>query len=327
MEDYQLLASRALQHYDLDVRNVVFIQHNAGIVYRVETPDQQYILKLYKRVGEGDDSEASELEVGMHWLAEMAQATGIVVQMPIATKAGAFVDQIASDSSKPINCTLQRWLNGRLINGDFSPEQVYRIGVLLARLHQHSQHHPVSNLLHTTQHDAEALRVRVATLRTVLDESLYSQADHARVVAASKRIAAMIAALGNEPVVWGAVHGDIHHANLLIDGDQIYPIDFTGLRVAHYLYDIGITLYHILYQGPAICRELLRGYQSIRALSEAQIISIEEFITYAALDNIAWNSTIPAQVGSPLFQRNLRQLIDQFCGNVARGRSFLQEHM
>jgi Ser/Thr protein kinase RdoA (MazF antagonist) len=119
------------------------------------------------------------------------------------------------------------------------------------------------------------------------------------------------------------VHGDVHYDNLLLDGDDVRLIDFTGLRLAHYLYDIGVTLFHTDYQGPNIRRAFLEGYQHIRPLPESDLRAIEAFITYAAIDNIAWNSTIPEQVASALFQHNLKQLVEQFCTLVAEGRPFL----
>jgi hypothetical protein len=47
------------------------------------------------------------------------------------------------------------------------------------------------------------------------------------------------------------------------------------------------------------------------------------FVAYAAIDNLAWNSTLPEQVASALFRRNLQQLVELFCTYVAERRTFL----
>ena len=47
--------------------------------------------------------------------------------------------------------------------------------------------------------------------------------------------------------------------------------------------------------------------RGLQALKEG---NIDAFVTAAAIENIAWNCTIAEQVGSPLFQRNLRQLVE-----------------
>src|SRR5205085_973730 len=129
--------------------------------------------------------------------------------------------------------------------------------------------------------------------------------------------------LGSALDVWGPVHGDMHYDNLLIHGTEVRPIDFTGLRLAHYLYDIGVTLYHINHKGPTIRQAFMNGYQQICALPKGALRAIEAFVAYAAIDSLAWNSTIPEQVASALFRRNLQQLVEQFCAAVAESRPFL----
>jgi Ser/Thr protein kinase RdoA (MazF antagonist) len=140
---------------------------------------------------------------------------------------------------------------------------------------------------------------------------------------AAERIAAIMAELGTAPAVWGAVHGDIHHDNVLFAGDEIYLIDWTPVRLAHYCYELGVTLYHIFYQGPAMRCALLEGYTEVRGLPNDHIQILEAMIAYAALDNLAWNSTIPTQLDAPLFRRNVRQFVDGFCASLVVGRSFL----
>ena len=58
-------------------------------------------------------------------------------------------------------------------------------------------------------------------------------------------------------------------------------------------------------------------------LSEGDLRAIEAFVAYAAIDNLAWNSTIPEQAASALFRHNLQQLVEQFCTPVAERRPFL----
>lgn len=43
----------------------------------------------------------------------------------------------------------------------------------------------------------------------------------------------------------------------------------------------------------------------------------------AAIDNLAWNSTIPEQLQSKLFQGNLEQLVYTYCLPIVRGEDFL----
>jgi Ser/Thr protein kinase RdoA (MazF antagonist) len=218
---------------------------------------------------------------------------------------------------------VQHWLEGKLPNGDFSANQAMQIGTVMAKLHAHSQQHPLAHGLPAMRHDGGALAEHVSTLRAALDHELLPAAAFATILAAQRQITLLMNDLGTAPEVWGPVHGDLHYDNVLLHGDEVRPIDFTGLRLAHYLYDIGVTIYHIYHQGPSIRRAFMNGYQQFRALPEADLRSIEAFVAYAAIDNLAWNSTIPEQTRSALFRHNIQQLVEQFCTPVAEHRPFL----
>jgi Ser/Thr protein kinase RdoA (MazF antagonist) len=319
------LAERALQHYALGATQLTFIQHNAGIVFRVEAPaiGRPYLLKLHERVGGGTNPSAAQLEVGLAWLANVGRETDLVVQTPVVNTSGHFVSQVRTSDSPPISCTVQHWVEGELPNGDFSASQALQIGTVMAKLHAHSQQHPLAQGLPAMRHDASALAENVRTLRVALDQTLLPATSFAVIVAAHQQITTLMTNLGTAPDVWGPVHGDLHYDNLLLYDAEVRPIDFTGLRLAHYLYDIGVTIYHIFHQGPDIRRALIEGYQQTRALPEGDLRAIEAFVAYAAIDNLAWNSTIPEQAASALFRRNLQQLVEQFCTPVAERRPFL----
>jgi Ser/Thr protein kinase RdoA (MazF antagonist) len=324
-QQYIELAEQALQHYALGTTQLTFIQHNAGIVFRIEALaiGRPYLLKLHNRIGGGTNPSAAQLEAGLGWLAKVGRETDLIVQMPVANTSGHFVSQVRTSDSTPISCTVQQWVEGELPNGDFSVTQALQIGAMMAKLHAHSQQHPLAQGLPAMRHDAGALAENVRTLRLTVDQPLLPAMSFAIIAAAQQQITTLMANLGTTPEVWGPVHGDMHYDNLLLYDGEVRPIDFTGLRLAHYLYDIGVTLYHIFHQGPNLRRAFIEGYQHIRALTEGDLRAIEAFIAYAAIDNLAWNSTIPDQAASALFRRNLQQLVEQFCTPVADHRPFL----
>ncbi len=327
-QPYLELAAVVLRHYPLGPAIPTFIGHNAGIVFRVEAPEigQTYVLKLHERVGYGPNPSAEQLDAGLRWLADLARDTAVVVQVPVATSAGQLVGQIVTgESSTPLNYTLQHWVAGEPPNGDLTAQQAHRVGKMMATLHAFSERYAVAPDAPAMRHDTDALRKNIDILRGALPTTLLSREASAIVDAAGERITALMADLGVGHKVWGPVHGDIHYDNLLFYQDEARPIDFTGLRLAHYGYDIGVTLYHILYQEPEIRRAFVEGYERVRPLPAVSPRALEAFLTYAAIDNVAWNSTIAAQVRSPLFQRNVRHLVDAFCTRLVAGQSFLFE--
>jgi len=129
--------------------------------------------------------------------------------------------------------------------------------------------------------------------------------------------------LGEQPQVWGPIHGDLHHDNLLFDRDEIRPIDFDALSLAHYHADLGVTLYHIFYQETTLRRALLDGYRSVRHLQDQHVFYLKAFLTRAAIDNLSFQISIPQQRMSQLFARNLRQLAGEFCDKLIVGQPFV----
>jgi Ser/Thr protein kinase RdoA (MazF antagonist) len=194
---------------------------------------------------------------------------------------------------------------------------------MMAKIHAFSSTYPLADNVPALRHDAQALQSNVNRLRTLLPLSLLSHQDFEILLAAEQRVAQDLAELGTHPSVWGPIHGDIHYDNVLIYDQEIRPIDFSGLRLGHYVYDIGVTLYHIFYQGSQMRQAFLAGYQQIYPLPMKYEQFVEACVVYAAIDNIAWNSSIPEQQTAPLFQRNLQDLINHYCIWIAQGKHFL----
>ncbi len=317
---YLPAAQAALQQYPIKYTNLQFIAHNAGVVFRVDSPEQVCILKLHDRVGEGINPSYDQLEIGMQWLTGIARDTDITVQTPIAASTGTFVSTVSFDD-KSIHCTLQHWLHGDSPNGPFTEHQIGQIGTLMAKLHRHNRSATIQ-FDGAMVHGSKALSEHVLSMRGSLDLELFSQSSYEIVKGAQDKIQQIMRELGDERDVWGPIHGDIHYDNILLSNGDVYPIDFTGLRIAHYLYDIGVTLHHTFHQGQSIRQAFLQGYQQIIKLPPEHLRYLEAFFTYTAIDNLTWNATIPEQVVSPLFQKNLHQLIFTFCRGIVEDISF-----
>ena len=129
-----------------------------------------------------------------------------------------------------------------------------------------------------------------------------SFAEYSLIEKASDQIEKLLIRLGKSKSVWGPVHGDLHHDNILFYEGQAHPIDFDGLQLAHYYYDLGVMLYHVYYQDPEIRRALLVGYECVRKLPENYQAYLEAFVIYSAINNLAWNLTIPSEKTSQLLR-------------------------
>jgi Ser/Thr protein kinase RdoA (MazF antagonist) len=139
-ERYLRLAQVCLKHYSIGDGEIVFIAHNAGVTYRIETPPgkQPFLLKIDQFVGEEVNlAPAETLRSGLIWLDAIARQTTLVVQQPIPNHNGDFLTLVAFDDlHEPFYCSLQHWIDGKHPR-DPSPTQTYQIGRMMAQLHAH----------------------------------------------------------------------------------------------------------------------------------------------------------------------------------------------
>src|SRR5688572_28182474 len=97
---YLRLAQACLKHYAVVDGKIIFIAHNAGVTYRIETlPGKQpFLLKIDQFIGEEANLAPTEtLRSGLIWLDAIARQTSLVVQQPLPNHNGDFLTLVAFD--------------------------------------------------------------------------------------------------------------------------------------------------------------------------------------------------------------------------------------
>jgi Ser/Thr protein kinase RdoA (MazF antagonist) len=325
---YQQLAQACLAHYTAMDSEVTFVAHNAGIVYLIEPTHGKFILKIDEAIGEGEGYKYPEyMNTGFVWLDARAHETNLVVQQPIASQQSEFVTTVGfEDLSQSFYCSLQNWLDGEYPR-DPSSARAYQIGELMAQLHNHGSQWIQGKTPGAWKFDGVWLTENLERFAKVKSLAILSESEWTNVEKAVDRIQQVMQALGTDASVWGPIHGDIHHQNLLVlDNDTICPIDFGALVLAHYGYELGVTLYHFMYLDAATRQALVKGYQAHRELTMTDDMGLEAFLCMAALANLAFNVELPDQRTSRLFIRNVREFAAIFCHNLIHNVPFALQH-
>ncbi len=325
-EFYLRLAQTVLNRYSFENVRIEFIQHNSGITYRVESFNgkPRFLLKIHEPVGTGQKASLEQIRVRMEWLAELAKTSKLVVQTPVENTNGAFVTEVpVLEIDSSVLCSIQNWVEGEHQDGDFTIFQAESAGAMMAVLHQNSSHLISSRMVDLPNYTINNLLDDVKQLHAMVGADIISLAQFTAIERASQRISQTASVLGDSSEVYGPVHGDLHQGNILFFHDQVRPIDFDSLRNSYYLFDLGTTLYHILYQDVEFRNALISGYTSIRKLSIAECQYFDAFVTWSAINNLAFQSTISQQVKSKFFVRNLHQLTDEFCAKIIRDEPFV----
>jgi len=320
------LAMVVLKQYSIGECTPVFLQHNSGITYRVEVVGQSscFLLKIHEPVGTGQKASFEQIQSRMEWLEKLIQTSNLTIQAPIMNMVGVFVTQVpVSEAGEMVFGTLQKWIEGEHPNGDFTLAQVRSVGKMMALLHETSGQWQSSGKTGLEEYGAAELLQDVEQLHTMVDANIILSTQYLAIEQAGQRICKILDLLGADPKVYGPIHGDLHQENVLFYQNDVRPIDFDGLRNSYYLFDLGTTLYHILYQRVEFREALIDGYLSVRALSVSDHQLLEAFVTWSAINNLAFQSTIPQQVQSKLFVRNIYQLTDEFCPRVIANEPFV----
>jgi Ser/Thr protein kinase RdoA (MazF antagonist) len=242
---YQQLATIVLDSYALALGAPEFLQHNSGITYRVPVrgTNQSFLLKIHDPIGDGAAHSATQINARMVWLAEFGPVAPFAIQEPVPNRDGTLVTTVVFPGLvHPVPCTLQHWIPGEHPTSDFTLPQIEAVGAMMAKLHSHSATWKAVQESNLPTYDTDDLCREVAQLHHAVTLNLLSADEYHRLEQTSKVITQMTERLGREPTMWGAIHGDLHHGNLLFEDTAVHPIDFDNLHATYYLLDLGTTL-------------------------------------------------------------------------------------
>ena len=134
-------------------------------------------------------------------------------------------------------------------------------------------------------------------------------------------------AIGTSADVFGVVHGDLNPDNIIVADDDgtVQFIDLAQLALAPFLWDVGVALYQYSYQDASVRRSLVMGYRNARPGLTIPPLALEAFLCAAALTNLAFQCSIPAQRTSTLFHTNVHKFATGYCRDLVDGVPFALE--
>jgi Ser/Thr protein kinase RdoA (MazF antagonist) len=265
------LAREALDAYDVRPTVSSLVSDEWNHTFRVETADgRAYALRVY-RAGRRTDEEI-RMEIG--WLESLASA-GFSVLRPVRPLDGsAFVTAGTGEDRRRV--AVFGWVPGRALGDDPDPTCVAALGETIARLHEHGR--------------AFGARAGVRTWDSAFpngERSLFHPANHHLLdeTAEDTFRLAFAAAEGAIARLHGAaeaphiVHGDLHQDNVLVDGEDVWVIDFDDCMVAWPVQDLGVTMWEMGEDGATWpLRETLRdGYERVGPWPERHAGEIDVF--------------------------------------------------
>jgi Ser/Thr protein kinase RdoA (MazF antagonist) len=126
-------------------------------------------------------------------------------------------------------------------------------------------------------------------------------------------IRARLAAYGKSPERFNLIHADMRLANLLVDENGTRLIDFDDCGHGWFMYDFAAAI-SFMEDDPRIpdCKAAwIKGYQSVRTLSEADLNEIGTFVMLRRMALLAW-------IGSHIEAPEPQELAPGFAATTAR---------
>ena len=281
------LAAAALERYGLGETELTFLQGGKQAVYRVRAPrgsagERAGTHGWLLRVHTSPDQPPEMVHSEMQWLRAIQRDLPGVAPAPLTNLAGEDLTFIPIEGvPADFFCSMTRWVEGRCYLRRYGPgaEALYKVGHLMARLHQHGRQFVPPPWFRCRLWNSEALFGRNSGYFPRSGATMLNSAERKLFDLAIERFREAEACLGTGQEVFGLIHGDLIQTNYVFHEGEARAIDFADFGRGHFLYDIGVTLFGLWGRDRRGEQRaaFIRGYQELLPLSQEHVNWIDTF--------------------------------------------------
>lgn len=287
--------------------------------YLVEAPGYRSILRVHRVSYHTRRSIEQELQ----WSLALSADNMVLTPPPIAGLDGQYVQQAKSEHLPvPRFMVMFEFAEGRQPDENEDLTKPFEgLGAIAARTHLHSQHWQKPEPLERLQWDENAVFGPNPTWGDWRDAPNVTPDIRAVLEDVEDLVCERLQAFGKSPDRYGFIHADMRLANLLIDGEITRLIDFDDCGMGWFLYDFatGISFMEDSPQVPALREAWVKGYRTVRPLSDEEEYEIDTFIMLRRMALLAW-------VGSRIESPEPQAMAPHFAnGTAILGRHFLDK--
>ena len=294
IEPIRDVAAQALQDWGIAGAQLQLIKHRENTVFKVMATDGRcFALRVHQAGLHSDDALRSELT----WMQALRDDEFAVPQVLPTSNGGLFT--VAGDGDDARRCSLLEWVDGDLLNDLGRVEQgmrtelcdrYRRLGVLAARLHNHSQSWspPPGFVRHSW--DEEGLLGDEPRMGRFWDHPALTPQQRREFLKARIVLRGFLKKLGKNGSNYGLIHADFLPDNIIVNGDKLTLIDFDDSGYGWHLYEMGTALLPQIKQPffDDIVAAYLEGYRSERAFSREDEEALPAFLMICSLNYLGW---------------------------------------
>jgi len=299
-EVVRAVADLALPEWGLRVAKIELISRSENVVFRVDAEDgRTYGLRVHRP----GYHTLAELESEPLWTAALNEA-GIGAPLAEPTRSGSHYAVVGVPGTEEVrHVGLVPWFEGVPLNEmidrarDEAERTSYfeRLGRLMATMHEQAVawRPPAHFLRHSLDADGFMGEApfwgrfwEIASLTTEQRETL---------VEARGWIRKRLSEYGKDRGTYSLIHADLRSANVLVDDEQVFVIDFDDAGFGWHQYDLAVVLFDYATSPDyeSIRDALIAGYRSRRAISDADLALLPLFLVVRMLASLGWLSDRP----------------------------------
>lgn len=271
---------------------IQLLKYSENLTYLIEDGQKRYVLRLYRPGYHKKEEQIGELL----WIKQLKQDTQLKTADVIPGRDGELIQKIAvQDTGDQLDGALFEFLPGKNLSG-MTGESLYHymkeIGKITALLHNHAISWEKSGSIGRFTWNFEDLvgaKARWGDYSEMNALTPFQKKAYDNAVWMIKR---RLERYGKGKDRYGLIHSDLNINNILVDGEELYVLDFDDCGYGWFLYDLATSVLEYFDEVQERCmKALLEGYGQYRKLSEKDLEELETFLVLRKIVRVGWIAT------------------------------------
>lgn len=251
------LVNKALDQYDLGVTEIHLVGLFTNAIFRLRLRGGHSCIMRVCRPGWRTESD---LTSEINWLRALSRETDIRVPEPVPNRNGDFFVEVSVEGvPEPRRCVVLSWLPGTLLATRMNEKNLFKMGLLFARLHEHGASFVPPKDFTERKMDSIYARNEPDVLFNKSCHEAFTPNTRRILEETEERVGKAFAHVYSEPQGIQVIHNDLHHENIKIYHGKLFPLDFEDTIWGFPVQDIAMALQDLMGD---VSRETYDPYQS-----------------------------------------------------------------